>query len=265
LTLRRSSVSAALFAVVLLLSAVLTALAVTAPTADAKTTRVFGERPLRPGMFDRDVRVLQDFLTRVGVTTPVDGHYGPYTESRVRVWERRNNRRVDGRISLKDARVLRRQVEDATGTGATDLTTLSALAPGEKATIGPDGLAVPPASAPEPVKRIIAAANEIHDKPYKYGGGHARWDDSGYDCSGSVSFALHGAGLLRTALDSTGFMSWGQAGKGRWVTIYAHGGHAYMVVAGLRFDTSGRAERGSRWTKEMRSSDGFTVRHPAGL
>ena len=84
-------------------------------------------------------------------------------------------------------------------------------------------------------------------KPYKYGGGHGRWNDSGYDCSGSVSYALHGAGLLGSALTSGGFMSWGAPGKGRWVTIYANPGHVYMVVNGRRFDTTGRDESGSRW------------------
>jgi hypothetical protein len=80
-----------------------------------------------------------------------------------------------------------------------------------------------------------------------------------------MSYALHGADLLDQALDSSGFMSWGKAGKGQWVTTYAHGGHAYMVVAGLRFDTSGREDRGSRWTREKRSPSGFTIRHPKGL
>ncbi len=123
-----------------------------------------------------------------------------------------------------------------------------------------------PANAPPEVKAIIAAGNEIYNKPYKYGGGHGKWKDSGYDCSGSISYALHGAGLLDTSMDSTGFMSWGSPGPGTWVTTYAHGGHAYMVVAGLRFDTSGASERGgTRWTEEMRSPKGFTVRHPVGL
>ena len=120
------------------------------------------------------------------------------------------------------------------------------LGPGDKATIGPDGLAIAPASAPPAVQAIIAAGNQIHTLPYKYGGGHAKFQDTGYDCSGSVSFALHGAGLLKTALNSTGFMSWGEAGPGQWVSIYGNPGHAYMIVAGLRFDTSG-FDDGSRW------------------
>ena len=99
-----------------------------------------------------------------------------------------------------------------------------------------------------------------------YGGGHTDdFQDSGYDCSGSVSFALHGAGLLRAPLDSGEFMSWGDAGPGQWVTIYANEGHMYMVVAGLRFDTSGASASGSRWQTEGRSSSGYEVRHPPGL
>ena len=139
------------------------------------------------------------------------------------------------------------------------------LGPGQKATLGRDGLAIAPASAPEVVKQIIAAGNEIAKAPYRYGGGHGKWDDTGYDCSGSMSYAFHGAGLIDKALDSTDFMSWGDPGPGQWVTIYAHGGHSYMLVAGLRFDTSGAKEDGSRWHTSKRSTDGYTVRHPTGL
>jgi hypothetical protein len=115
------------------------------------------------------------------------------------------------------------------------------------------------------VWRIISAGNRIAGKPYKYGGGHGTYRDSGYDCSGSVSFALHFAGLLRTPLDSSGFMSYGLPGRGRHVTIYANAGHAYMVVDHRRFDTSAIGETGSRWTSTHRSSAGYAVRHPRGL
>ena len=118
---------------------------------------------------------------------------------------------------------------------------------------------------PRVVRRIIAAGNRIAHKPYKYGGGHGRWNDEGYDCSGSVSYALHGAGLLSSALTSGGFMSWGARGPGRWVTIYASPGHVYMVVNGRRFDTTGRSETGTRWQPDQRSSAGYVVRHPPGL
>jgi hypothetical protein len=139
------------------------------------------------------------------------------------------------------------------------------VAPGSKATLLPDGTAAAPADAPPQVQAAIFAANKLLDKPYKYGGGHGKWEDSGYDCSGSMSYAFHGAGMLDEALDSTGFMSWGEAGKGQWVTIYAKGSHAFMIVAGLRFDTSGRSDQGTRWQASMRSTSGYTVRHPEGL
>ena len=115
------------------------------------------------------------------------------------------------------------------------------------------------------VARVIRAANRIAHKPYKYGGGHGRWNDTGYDCSGSVSYALHGGGLLSSALTSGGFMRWGAPGRGRRITIYASPGHVYMVIDGRRFDTTGRSESGSRWQASDRSSAGYVVRHPPGL
>ena len=135
----------------------------------------------------------------------------------------------------------------------------------DKAVVGDDGLATAPASAPPQVQAIIAAGNRIATKPYKYGGGHGRWEDSGYDCSGSVSYALHGAGLISRPRDSGEFMRYGEHGRGTWVTIRANPGHAYMVVAGLRFDTSAFRRGGSRWTDEMRSARGYRGVHPEGL
>jgi hypothetical protein len=125
--------------------------------------------------------------------------------------------------------------------------------------------AVAPVGAPEPVVAAVAAANRITDKPYKWGGGHGRWRDSGYDCSGTVSYVLHAAGLLDHAEASGGLMSYGERGKGGWITVYANRGHAYMVIAGLRFDTSGRGEEGPRWRLEPRSARTYVKRHPAGL
>ena len=234
------------------------------PAADAKR-RSLGERTLQTGMRGTDVRVLQDFLTRMGIRTTVDGHFGRGTARSVRRWERTRGLRVDGRVTRADARRLRAHVSAvAAPTEASEPE--AAPAPVEKAALAADGItAVAPPSAPPEVKAIIEAGNEIATKPYRYGGGHGRWKDSGYDCSGSMSYALHGAGLLDTALDSTGFMSWGKSGKGRWVTTYAHGGHSYMMVAGLRFDTSGLEQDGSRWHESKRSVSGYTVRHPAGL
>jgi cell wall-associated NlpC family hydrolase len=125
--------------------------------------------------------------------------------------------------------------------------------------------AVAPVAAPRQVVRAIEAANRITRKPYKWGGGHGRWRDSGYDCSGTVSYVLHAAGLLKRARASGGLMSYGERGTGEWITIHANGGHAFIVIAGLRFDTSGRGEDGPRWRLEPRSSRPFVQRHPAGL
>ena len=230
-------------------------------SADARRI-VFGERDLRQGMRGTDVRVLQDFLTKVGVLTTVDGQYGPRTTSRVRSWERKNNLRVDGRMTREDAATLRGQVEQ----NATSLQQAQPVAPGPKATLGADGKAIAPAGAPPEVVAVIAAANEIVGKPYKYGGGHGDWEDSGYDCSGSESYALHGADLVSRPLNSTEFMSWGEPGDGQWITSYANSGHSFLVVAGLRFDTGyNNAGSGPRWSEKMRPADGYTVRHPAGL
>ncbi|HEX8065891.1 MAG TPA: hypothetical protein VF520_05135 [Thermoleophilaceae bacterium] len=136
---------------------------------------------------------------------------------------------------------------------------------GSLAAVGTGGIAFAPSRAPRSVKLAVWAANRLRHKPYKWGGGHGRWSDSGYDCSGSVSYVLHAAGLLGTPLDSRGFMRWGARGPGKWISIYANRGHVFMVVAGLRFDTSGAGDSGPRWRPYARSAAGFTVRHPGGL
>jgi len=125
--------------------------------------------------------------------------------------------------------------------------------------------AVAPKSAPPPVKAMVKAANRITRKPYKWGGGHGHWNDSGYDCSGSVSYVLHAADLVQGSLVSGDLAKWGLNGRGRWVQIYANSGHVFMVIAGLRFDTSGAGESGPRWREEPRFTKGFKLRHPAGL
>jgi hypothetical protein len=131
-----------------------------------------------------------------------------------------------------------------------------------------DGELIPPTSAPARVKAVIAAANKIRTKPYIWGGGHASFASRGYDCSGSVSFALHGGKFLTSPLPSGPLESWGEEGEGRWITVYANAGHAYMVVAGMRFDTAGDEgidETGPRWHEELLTNEGFIARHPAGF
>ena len=235
---------------------------VTAVPAEAR--RSLGSRTLVEGMRGSDVRVLQDYLTRAGFKTRVDGRFGSGTARRVRAWERSAQLRPDAKVTQRDAKRLRSEVE----TGGASYRTAPAqpkTVPGEKATVTADGKAIAPESAPPEVKAIIAAGNEISHKPYRYGGGHGKWNDTGYDCSGSVSYALHGADLLDQSMPSGGFMSWRKPGKGAWVTTYANEGHMYMVVAGIRFDTSAFKAEGSRWSTEMRSSRGYVARHPRGL
>jgi hypothetical protein len=138
--------------------------------------------------------------------------------------------------------------------------------PTAKARLLDNGMLIPPASAPPRVQAVIAAANKIRSKPYIYGGGHARWYDKGYDCSGSVSFALHGGKFLESPLPSGSMENWAEEGEGRWITVYANGGHAYAVIAGVRLDTSGDegGETGPRWHTELRDNIGYVARHPAG-
>jgi cell wall-associated NlpC family hydrolase len=141
--------------------------------------------------------------------------------------------------------------------------TAAAPPPTATAALLPDGTATAPVVAPAVVAAVIAAGNRIASLPYRWGGGHASWDDTGYDCSGSVGYALHGGGLLDASATSGELMSYGEAGPGAWITIYTNPDHVYMVVAGLRFDTSGA--RPSRWQVAPRSGAGFAVRHPPGL
>ena len=145
----------------------------------------------------------------------------------------------------------------------------SGLSPNpNQATLTPDGLAVPPINAPPVVQEVIQAANEIAHLPYRWGGGHGTYEDTAYDCSGSISFVFQAAHLLSSSVVSGELMSYGAAGAGRWITVFANQGHTFMYVAGLRFDTVALAETGSRWSD--RSADesnlgSFSVRHPPGL
>lgn len=129
-----------------------------------------------------------------------------------------------------------------------------------------DGVAYAPRNSPKAVKKAIAAGNRLQGKPYKWGGGHARHNDTGYDCSGAVSYVLREAGLLKGSLHSSRYFDYGRKGEGRWITIYIRNGHVFMTVAGLRLDTGGPGnERGPRWRPETRQSRGHVVRHPRGL
>ena len=185
---------------------------------------------------------------------------------------------LEGREDDLQQGIARAQRRQATVPPAIDPTTgsdVAAPAPsaappsnGATATINSDGSASPPAGAPPQVVAVIEAANQIKDAPYAWGGGHGSFESSGYDCSGAVSYALHGGGLLSSPLDSTGFGYWGEAGEGNWITVYANSGHAFMWVAGLRWDTSDTGGSGPSWSASASSwetSQSWSVRHPAGL
>lgn len=151
------------------------------------------------------------------------------------------------------------------GMGGTSDAPAGMTTPGSKAKLK-GGYAIPPADAPRKVVRAIEAANEIvKGKPYCLGGGHARRKARCYDCSGSISYALTGAGLLDYAMPSGSFMRWEKPGPGAWITTYANGGHMYAVIAGLRLDTSMTAGDGPGWSAEMRSGRGYVKRHPSRL
>ena len=170
-----------------------------------------------------------------------------------------------GAPSDAEVRTELREARKALASFRAYLDTTAYLPTGPHARVLRDGSAVAPEDAPEVVKRVILAANAIAKFPYKWGGGHGAWRDNGYDCSGSVSFALAGAGLLDRPLTSGLFIRYGEEGPGKWITIYANQGHVFMFVAGLRFDTSGQGRAGTRWQDAQRDVSGFAVRHIPGL
>jgi hypothetical protein len=156
------------------------------------------------------------------------------------------------------------------GSTTTPTTPTTPTAPGGTAQLLPTGKALPPANAPRQIRKAIKAGNRIHKKPYIWGGGHRAFKSSGYDCSGAVSYVLHAAGLLPSPLSSGPLMTWGAPGTGSWITVYANRSHAWMTVAGLRFDTSAVGESlnqgsGPRWRASMRSGAGYSVRYPPGF
>jgi hypothetical protein len=212
----------------------------------ARSGRRGGSRAAAPR---RSVKILQ---RRLGLSA--DGVFGPATSRAVRRFQRRRGLTADGIVGPATWRAL--------GLGGSRPVLKRVRLGGGGGGGGSRG------GMPVAVIRAIAAANRIARKPYRYGGGHGRFNDSGYDCSGSISYVLHGAGLLSRSRDSSGFMRWGAPGRGRWITIYANPGHAYMTIRTrrgiLRYDTSGMDD-GSRWDGEARSASGYTVRHPVGL
>ena len=259
-------------AIPLIAALALAAVAVLAIFSAEAARAQLGDRALRKGDRGKDVRALQLLLRRAGFPGRADGVFGRATWLKMRTVERELGLTVNGIAERRDIRRIELALKPSEGSGGFNAdqpkqraSVAGQEAAGAKAVLTDDGLAIPPASAPQVVKDVIEAGNRIASKPYRYGGGHGKWEDSGYDCSGSVSYALHGGDLLDSPMPSGSFTRWGEAGKGEWITIYAHGGHIYMVVAGLRFDTSGRSETGSRWQKAMRSPSGFTVRHPKGV
>ena len=147
--------------------------------------------------------------------------------------------------------------------GATGGLSLAPQAPKKAKLV--NGKAIPPEDDPARVKEVIRAANKIRRKPYVWGGGHGSFESSGYDCSGAVSYALRGGRFIKRPMASGALMSWGSSGKGRWITVYSNPSHAYMIVAGLRFDTANTAGDGPRWSAGLRSTPGsFTKRSPKG-
>jgi peptidoglycan hydrolase-like protein with peptidoglycan-binding domain len=223
-----------------------------------------GQRTLRPGMKGHDVRVLQGYLTLVGFATNVDGAFGPATKTSVIQFQLTHGFKTDAVVTYAVQLGLRQAVAKALAGGAVG-----------KARINSDGTATAPAGAPAPVLTMVNAANQIIGKPYIYAGGHSRWKDSGYDCSGAVSYVLHGAGMLSSPEASTGLESYGSPGPGRWVTIYANAGHTWIVIAGRAFDTANfggpniPSGSGPRWRSNpvgnLGDGGNYVVRHPSGL
>jgi peptidoglycan hydrolase-like protein with peptidoglycan-binding domain len=262
---------------------------ITAPAADAK--------PLKKGSHGARVKVLQRDLG----LSPADGVFGPGTYKAVRRFQRKRGLTVDGIVGTVTWRLVHQSRartssassgagRSSSGRGASVKLLQRKLGIAADGVFGPgtasavktfqrahgltaDGVVGPGTWRALGVagghvvllRRAVAAGNRIQFKPYIYGGGHGSFRAAGYDCSGSVSYVLHGMGRLSRPMDSGELMSYGKPGRGRFVTIYANPGHAFMVINGRRYDTSLRSASGSRWGPGMRSTAGYVARHPAGL
>ncbi|MBV8734333.1 MAG: peptidoglycan-binding protein [Solirubrobacterales bacterium] len=228
------------------------------------TANRLGRRILRQGLHGQDVTILQGYLTIAGFPTPIVGVFGPTTKRNVIAFQRSRHMKADGVVTIPVELALRASVAR-----------IEADAPIGTTRINGDGTATAPANAPATVRALVAAANRIIDTSYCYAGGHGSWNSSCYDCSGAVSYALHGAGLLDSPEDSTGLESYGSPGRGRWITIYADASHTFIVVAGRAFDTADfggpniPSGSGPRWrsdpTGNLADGGDYVVRHPTGL
>ena len=225
--------------------------AVTASTVDPVSAPTLAQ-----GSTGKWVKTLQADLTFVGYPTSIDGQFGASTKQSVNQFKAAHGYAADGVMGTQAWATLLQAVKQTEDT------------PTAKARLNPDGTVTAPAGAPQVIQTMIAAANQIATKPYCYAGGHGKWQDSCYDCSGSVSFVLHAAGILSVSEDSTQLESYGSRGAGRWVTIWANAGHTYMEIAGLFFDTAAQSSNSlnDRWSKTNIENNGaFVVRHPTGL
>ncbi len=227
--------------------------------AGARTARtaVLGQAVRLEGLQARDQALANEVLAARDSAAAVQGALLSHQASLVagRAGDQAALGRLKGQISALGARIARARAQAFA----------TPVSPGSSIPISAGGLAQPPSGAPAAVAQVMAAGNAIAGLPYLYGGGHASFQAQAYDCSGSVSYALAAAGLVSSPLDSTGFESWGDPGPGRWITVYANAGHAFMVAAGWRFDTVALASDGTRWTQTMTDTSGFVARHPRGL
>jgi len=231
------------------------------PSAAAKQ---LGGRVLRPGMKGADVTQLQGDLTVAGFPTIIDGQFGSSTRTSVVAFEKAHGLPATGVVGPTVAQRLQSAVVANDGSRPT-----------ATARINPDGTATAPVGAPPAVQAVIAAANQITHKPYVHGGGHGIWNDVGYDCSGAVSYALHGGGLLASPEDSTELERYGESGPGTWITIYADAAHTWVVVAGIAFDTADfggpniPSGTGPRWRTDpvgnLGDGGNYAARHPTDL